>query len=353
MIPTDGRPRPTSSARAPKNADPNPSGYEDAEAEDTHAGGNGGASPLERIKELEFEQAGRLRSATRAILSLSFLRQAARRFLGRTLPAGARPVPRPAAGTVALTWGGHATVMITTPRLRILVDPMLDLTLHGLPRVRAAALAEGDLEDVGLVLITQATPDHLSRSTLDRLSRRATIIVPPGCEPLVEKLGFADVIELGARQAHDRDGVRVTAVPGHQANRHGGFDGRRRGANGYVVAVADGDHVIYVAGDTGYFAGLSEIGRRFAPDVAVLPIGGYQPAPFRRQRLSPLDALYAFEDVRARVMVPISYGSFLRSYEPFEEPLTWLSQAAAARGVTDSLVVLDHGQTCLIRRRRG
>ena len=317
----------------------------------TPASPSSAPSALERIKELEFEQRGRLRSATRGILTLSFLRLAARRFFGRTLPAGARAVPRPPAGTVALTWGGHATVMITTPALRVLVDPVLEMSLHGLPRARAAALDEGDLDDVGLVLITQATRDHLSAPTLDRLSRRATVVVPPDCEPLVEKLGFAQVIGLGARQTHDQAGVRVTAVPGHQAGRHGGFDGKRPGANGYVVAVADGDHVIYVAGDTGYFSGLTEVGRRFAPDVAVLPIGGYQPAPFRRQRLTPLDALYAFQDVRARVLVPIAYGSFVRSYEPLDEPLAWLRQAAAARGVADAVVTLEHGQTCLIRRR--
>src|SRR5437868_13801270 len=76
--PTEGRPPPT-----------------------TPASTSSAPSALERIKELEFEQRGRLRSATRGILTLAFLRLAARRFLGRTLPAGARPVPRPPAGTVA------------------------------------------------------------------------------------------------------------------------------------------------------------------------------------------------------------------------------------------------------------
>src|SRR4051812_4734888 len=54
----------------------------------------------ERIKELEFEQRARLRGSAGAILSLSFLRRAAMRFFGRTLPAAARPVPHPAEGTL-------------------------------------------------------------------------------------------------------------------------------------------------------------------------------------------------------------------------------------------------------------
>ena len=283
------------------------------------------------------------------MLSLSLLRIAARRFFGRTLPAGARPVARPASGTVALTFVGHATVMLTAPRLRVVVDPMLELTLHGLPRARAAALDEDDLADVDLVLITQPPRDHLSRPSLDRLPRRVTVVVPAGCEDLVEDLGFARVVGLRAGLAHEQAGARITAVPGYHAWPRQPTDRTGRVASGYAIAV-DGQS-IYVAGDTGYFPGFAEIGRRFAPDVAVLPIGGYQPAPLRARRLSPLAALYAFEDLGARVLVPVAYGSFVRSYEPLDEPLRWLREAAAARGASDALTILDHGQTCLLRRR--
>ena len=88
---------------------------------------------------------------------------------------------------------------------------------------------------------------------------------------------------------------------------------------------------IYVAGDTGYFSGFAEIGRRFHPDVALLPIAGYEPAAFREEHLSPLDALYAFEDLGARVLVPTSYGSFPLSYERLDAPLAWLRQLARER----------------------
>ncbi len=63
--------------------------------------------------------------------------------------------------------------------------------------------------------------------------------------------------------------------------RHSGTRGLgdyvRRGACGYVVRTRPA-HCVYVAGDTGYFSGFAEIGRRFHPDVALLPIAGYEPA---------------------------------------------------------------------------
>jgi L-ascorbate metabolism protein UlaG (beta-lactamase superfamily) len=329
VTPTDGRVPPDARTRAPSST-------------------GASSQPSERVKELEFEQRARLRGAPGAVLSLAFLRRAAMRFFGRTLPAAARPVPHPAEGTLALTFGGHATVMITAPRLRIVVDPVLEPSLHGLPRARQAALAEGDLDDVTLVLVSNALRDHLSRPTLARLPGKATLVVPGGCEGLVGDLGFMRVVELAPGEAHAQAGARVTAVPARHTARRSIFDRRSRGAIGYVLEV-DGQS-LYLAGDTGYFSGFAEIGRQFGPDVAVLPIGGYQPAPLRREHLSPLDALYAFEELRARVLIPVHYGSFQLSYEPLDEPLAWLREAARRRGVADALVVLEHGQTCLLRK---
>ena len=77
--------------------------------------------------------------------------------------------------------------------------------------------------------------------------------------------------------------------------------------------------------------GFVEIGRRFRPDIALLPIAGYEPAGFREEHMSPLDAVYAFEDLGARVMIPTSYGSFPLSYEPLEAPLEWLQEIMRAR----------------------
>jgi L-ascorbate metabolism protein UlaG (beta-lactamase superfamily) len=302
---------------------------------------------LERTKELDFEQRPRLLRVKRATLSLMLLRRVLKRFWGRTAPAGARPVPRPPAGTVALTLVGHATVMLTTPRVRVLTDPMLEATFFGLPRARAAALDETDLDDVRLVLISHAHRDHLAVKSLARVDRRATVVVPERCQALIASLGFARVVELGVGQEVEVEGVRIIAVPARHSGRRRVFDRTRRGANGYVIR-AEG-RCVYFAGDTGYFSGFGEIGRRYAPEIALLPIAGYQPAPFRDEHLSPLDALYAFEDLGAHTFIPIAYGSFLTSYEPLDEPLAWLSELVRTRQLGARVTVLEHGQTCLVR----
>ena len=50
---------------------------------------------------------------------------------------------------------------------------------------------------------------------------------------------------------------------------------------------------MYFCGDSGYFSGFADVGARYAPDVALLPIGGFLPASFRNRHMSPLDALFA------------------------------------------------------------
>jgi L-ascorbate metabolism protein UlaG (beta-lactamase superfamily) len=302
---------------------------------------------VERMKELDFEQRSRLRGVAQLTLSLSFLRTAWRRSLTRTMTAHAGPVPHPPAGTVAITFVGHATVAITTPRARVLTDPMLENSLCGLRRVRAAAIDPQNLADVGLILISHAHRDHLSRPTLARLPRSATLVMPPQCGSLVSDLGFARVIELGAGHRFEFEDLEVVAVPVRHSGARGILDRRRRGASGYIVLTQG--RAVYFAGDTGYFSGFAEIGRRFNPDLALLPIAGYQPAPLRQEHMSPLDAVYAFEDLGARVLIPISYGSFELGYEPVAEPIDWLQEVGRSRKLDDALMILGHGQTCLLR----
>lgn len=307
-----------------------------------------GGAPSERIEELEFEHRIRLRGVARATLTLGFLRAAWRRWRAGTRSALARSVPRPEPGTIALTFVGHASVMLTTPGVRALTDPVLENSLHRLPRARSASIARGDLADVDLALITSAEPDHLSLTTLSRLPSKVTLVVPRHCGDLVGHLAVSRVVELAAGRSLTFGDMEVNAVPAHRLGARARGGGKnRRGACGYVVQSQG--RTIYCSGDTGYFSGFSEIGRRFQPDVAVLPIAGYEPAPFRKEHLSPLDAVYALEDLGARTLIPVAFGSFLLSYEPMDQPLAWLRRITRDRALESRVTLLEHGQTCLVR----
>jgi L-ascorbate metabolism protein UlaG (beta-lactamase superfamily) len=253
------------------------------------------------------------------------------------------PIPLPAAGECALTFIGHATTLIRYARARVLTDPCLARSLYSLRRARPAVLPDGALENVDVVLISHAHPDHLHRPSLERLDRAATVLVPFGCHD-VDKIGFRRVIGLRVGDAFTVAGLTITAVP---ARHRVGVFGHKR-ALGYVIK-GDGP-TVYFAGDSGYFSGFREVGARFKPDVALLPISGYRPLALRTDHLSPLDALYAFEDLGAQLMLPIHHGAFQLGYEAITEPLVWLRSLAGAHKLDERIAWLEPGESCVARR---
>ena len=113
---------------------------------------------------------------------------------------------------------------------------------------------------------------------------------------------------------------------------------------GFVLEI-EGGPTLYHAGDTAYFSGFREIGRRLGPEVALLPIGAYNPPSFRNVHASPADATRAFMDLNSQWMVPMHYGTFRLSHEPVDEPLQLLERAAKAAGIEDRVLVLEEGVT--------
>jgi len=252
-------------------------------------------------------------------------------------PAPPEPLPDIAPGQLAVTFGGHATVIVRYPDLAIAFDPMLGHWIGGVRRAVEPGLADVDLADIGLILISHRHADHLHVPTLRRLPRTATVVVPTGAAGAISSLGYARVIELSPGADLELRGVQVAA----EATAHGAGEL----AHGLSYAVRGDGPSLYLCGDSGYFSGFADIGERFAPDIAFLPIGGFYPGSFRDRHMSPLDALYAFEDLRARLLVPIHHGAFALSYEKLDEPARWLLELATKRGVRDHVMMMAAGQT--------
>jgi L-ascorbate metabolism protein UlaG (beta-lactamase superfamily) len=234
--------------------------------------------------------------------------------------------------------------MLTTHRARLLIDPFLGEFLLGVRRQEAACLAKADAAEASLVLISHAHRDRLHLPTLRKLSRHAVIVLPPHCVSLVRGLGMGRMVELAPGQSIEHEDLEITAVAARHDGRRGPFDRTWRSAVGYIVKCAGAS--VYYAGDTAYFSGFEEIGRRLHPDVALLPIAGYEPPSQRADHMSPLDAIQAFQDLGAKLLGPVGYGTFPLGYEPLDEPLTWLSRLCQERGLGDRLIVLRPGETC-------
>lgn len=253
-------------------------------------------------------------------------------------------------GELGVTFIGHSSFLLQMGGQNVLVDPIFSNWIFVLKRLRRPGLRIRELPPIDLVLVTHAHFDHLDRRSLGRIAecarrqgRRApSIVVPRHVSDLVADLGFSAIHELGWWDEVRCGGLDVTFVP---SNHWGArvFRDSHRLFGGYVVRSAK--HSVYHAGDTAYFSGFSEIGRRLAPEVALLPIGAYYPAQFRTVHTSPGDAVQALRDLDARWMVPMHYGSFRLAHEPVDEPLQLLEREAQAAGMQERVVVLEEGMT--------
>ncbi len=253
-------------------------------------------------------------------------------------------------GELGLTFIGHSSFFLQIGGQNVVIDANFARWLFLLKRLRRPGLRVDDLPPIDMVLVTHAHFDHLHRPSLRAIVRNTgwqrgtppVIVVPHNVFDLVSDLGFGDVVELDWWNSYRHGGLTVTHVPA----RHWGarvIKDSHRGYGGYVLR--SGKHSLYHAGDTAYFSGFQEIGRRLSPELALLPIGAKHPPNIRNVHASPADATRAFLDLKSRWMIPMHYGSFRLSHEPMDEPLQLLKKEAAAAGVSDRVVVMEEGVT--------
>jgi L-ascorbate metabolism protein UlaG (beta-lactamase superfamily) len=253
-------------------------------------------------------------------------------------------------GELGLTFIGHSSFFVQLGGRNFVIDPNFARWLFVLKRLRRPGLRIKDLPPIDAVLVTHAHFDHLHRPSLRAIARATRrkrrpaplIIVPSNVRDLVSDLGFRDIIEMDWWETVKLDGISVSHTP----SRHWGarvIRDMHRGYGGYVLK-AHGESV-YHAGDTAYFEGFHEIGQRLRPEVALLPIGAYNPPSFRNVHTSPEDAVRAFMDLGSHWMIPMHYGTFRLSHEPMDEPVQRLEQESKAVGIEDRVIVLEEGAT--------
>ncbi len=253
-------------------------------------------------------------------------------------------------GQLGLTFIGHSSFFIQIGGKNLVVDPNFARWLFVLKRLRHPGLRIHDLPPIDAVLVTHAHFDHLhrpslraiARATRKKSGRRPLIIVPQHLRDLVFDLGYEDVVEMKWWDSTRLGDLNITHTPSNHWGARVIRD-MHRGFGGYVLRSARNS--LYHSGDTAYFNGFAEIGKRLKPEIALLPIGAYDPPSFRAVHTSPEDAVQGFLDLRSKYMVPMHYGTFKLSHEPMEEPVQRLLSDADRHGIRKNVCVLEEGVT--------
>jgi L-ascorbate metabolism protein UlaG (beta-lactamase superfamily) len=294
----------------------------------------------------------------------------------------APPPPAPGSPDIAITWVNHSTFLLQFDGLAVLTDPVFGkrigiFGLIGPRRVHAPGIAFESLPRIDAVLLSHDHYDHCDLPTLARLARTHSplVVAPLGYRPLLRRAGIVSVAELDWWQSHtltlpsrsaqatgaggrqnvskatsarapDRT-ITLTLTPAqHWSNR---LSGRRCGRLWGGFHMASDQRRVFFAGDTGYHpAFFKDVRSRLgAPDVALLPIGAYEPRWFMRgQHVDPADAVQIHRDLQSRLSLGMHWGTFQLTDEARLDPPAALSDALSAAHVPqESFRVVEPGHT--------
>ncbi len=219
----------------------------------------------------------------------------------------------------SITWIGHCGFIIKDGARVVMTDPhfgarALVYGRHRPPGVPAISVPGG-----AVATISHNHYDHLDSWTVENLPEDVTWFVPAGLGAFVESRGRR-AVELNWWESARHEGVSVTCLPAqHWSNRIG----MGRDATLWCSWLIDtGARRYFHGGDSGYFHGFREYGRKFGPiDVVMLSIGAYAPRwMMRYPHMNPAEGLQAFHDLRARWMIPMHWGTFDLTDEPVDDP---------------------------------
>jgi L-ascorbate metabolism protein UlaG (beta-lactamase superfamily) len=108
----------------------------------------------------------------------------------------------------------------------------------------------------------------------------------------------------------------------------GGPTSREVGCWGWLIEFEDGTRV-YHTGDTDLFGDMALVKERWAPSIAVLPIGGHY-------TMAPGDAARAVALIGPRVVIPVHYATF---------PILAGTPAELQAATSAQVVALEPGET--------
>ncbi len=199
--------------------------------------------------------------------------------------------------SLAITWFGHSTFLITTPGgKRIVTDPWLEGNPKCPPNTK--------IDKADLILLSHGHSDHTGDVVSVARATGAPVVAIHELSIWLERKGLKNVKGMGIGGTISVAGLDITMTPAvHSSSVVEGdaivYLGQPAG---FVVRMED-RRSFYFAGDTALFGDMRLIADVHAPEIAFLPIGDHY-------TMGPDDAARACKLLLVRQVVPMHYGTF-------------------------------------------
>ena len=239
---------------------------------------------------------------------------------------------------IAVWMLGGPSVVIQTPQTLVYLDlftgpsPESELTKGTVDIVDPQAIRRIDA-----IFCTHHDPDHCHRESLAPLlaNTEALLVGPRSCMKLFREWGFvmARTVEMQAHEALQLKDLRIWAMPCNDY-----FD---EAAVSYVFQ--SGGVTLFDGGDTLYYSGYIELGRRFSIDVALLNFARNPPGQI--YYMNHAHVARTAQELGARVLIPKHYDL----WEEFRDDPAPLVEMLEPAGI--SVEILGQGERFAISRQ--
>ena len=197
-----------------------------------------------------------------------------------------------------ITWLGHATVLVQTPKgTSILIDPFIENN----PKYPKSFKLP---EKIQYVLLSHGHGDHMSDAVPVAKKHNSNVVAIYELAAFVKQQGAPEITGMNIGGTVQLDDVAVTMV---EAKHSAGADGKNGTqyagvATGFVLTISGGP-VLYHSGDTTVFGDMKLIKELYHPELVMLPIGGFY-------TMGPREAALAAQFLEAKAVLPIHFGTF-------------------------------------------
>jgi len=266
---------------------------------------------------------------------------------------------------LTFTWLGQSCAFVQISGVNFLTDPLfsnyLVNSILGPKRISPSPCKLDELPKPHFIMVSHNHPDHFDEEVAEGVRNESTWIVPMGLRKTLAKKGIYNTIELDwwdrvkLPVAEDpNNNYEVACTPAmHWSGRHL-LDSNSTLWCSFLI-LKNGEPIFFHAGDTGYVHDLFKmIGEKYGygTKLAMLPCGQYCPQWHQKPRhINPEECIKIMDDLKAKKVVGVHWGTFVLSSEHFLEPKLKLEELAKNLNKIHDVFAPDFGKTTIFDMR--